>query len=102
MSTSVANGFKTLRDLKQSTQDTTETEKFCQMFDKFFDICNTCSVDEHKIKRKPNLCPFYNEDDERLKVIYFNCGSGWWFAFAVVGRDSVEIFRWLAKMGGKQ
>ena len=75
MSTSVANGFKTLRDLKQSTHDTTETEKFCRMFDKFFDIFNTRSVDEHKIKRKPNLRPFYNKDDERLKVIYFNCGS---------------------------
>lgn len=76
LSTLVAIGFKTLRDLKQSTQDTTETEIFCRTFDKFFDICNTHSVDEHIIKRKPNLSPFYKEGDERLKVKYFNCGLG--------------------------
>lgn len=71
MSTSVANGFHTLRTLNESTLDTTATEKFCRIFDKFFDICNTRSVDEHKIKKKPNVCPFYEADDERLKVVFY-------------------------------
>ena len=71
LSNSVANGFETMRTLKQSTTDTTETEKFCQMFDKFFDIFNPRSLDEHMIKKKPNLCSFYKGDNERLKVITY-------------------------------
>jgi len=59
-----------MRKLQQSTADTTEAEKvFCRIFDKFFDIFNTQSLDEHTIKKKPNLCPFYESDDKRLKVI---------------------------------
>ena len=71
LSSSVANGFKSMRSLQQSTIDTTETEKFCQMFDQFFDMLNTRSLDEHTIKKKPNLRPFYDSNDERLKVITF-------------------------------
>ena len=40
------------------------------MFDKFFDIFNTRAINEHTIKKKPNLKPFYEKDDKRLKVTY--------------------------------
>ena len=68
LSSSVANGFKSLRELKLTSTDTSETEKFCTIFDKFFDIMNTRSIDEGQRKRKPDLNPFYSTDDPRLKV----------------------------------
>ena len=68
LSSSVANGFKSLRELKLTSTDTSETEQFCTIFDKFFDIFNTRSIDEGQRKRKPDLNPFYRTDDPRLKV----------------------------------
>ena len=41
---------------------------FCLYFDKFFDICNTRTIDEGERKKKPNLKPFYEKEDQRLKV----------------------------------
>lgn len=35
LSKSVADGFKTMRELKVTTTDTSETEKFCRIFNKF-------------------------------------------------------------------
>ena len=48
--------------------DTEETETFCLNFDKFFDICNTRTIEKGERKRKPNLKPFYVKEDQRLKV----------------------------------
>ena len=85
LSTSVANGFKSLRDLNQMAQDTMETERFCRTFDKIFDLFNTRSLTECEKKRKPDLSPYCDEDDPRLDVSfctklnfysYNNC-SGW-------------------------
>ena len=45
-----------------------ETEKFCRMFDKFFDCLNTRSLVEAKQKLKPNLNPYFSSEDSRLKV----------------------------------
>ena len=42
------------------------------MFDKFFDIFTTRTINEHTIKKKPNLKPFYEKDDKRLKVIIYD------------------------------
>ena len=56
-----------MRELKVTTTETYETEKFCRIFNKFFDIFNTRSLDEGRIKRNPDLDPF-KEDDPRLKV----------------------------------
>ena len=67
LSSSVANGFKTLRILNKM-ENTEETEAFCSNFDKFFDICNTRSIEEGEKKRKPNLKPFYVKEDQRLEV----------------------------------
>lgn len=68
LSKSVADGFKTMRELKVITTETSETEKFCRIFNKFFDIFNTRSLDEGWIKKNPDLNPFKKEDDPRLKV----------------------------------
>ena len=51
-------------------QDSTESEHFCRMFDKFFDLFNTRSVTEAQRKKKPNLSPYYNRDDPRLDVSF--------------------------------
>lgn len=67
LSSSVANGFKSLRDLGKMT-NTEETEIFCLTFDKLFDIFNTRTIEEGERKRKPNLKPFYKKEDQRLKV----------------------------------
>ena len=66
----MANGFKALKDLNLMVQNSTETERFCRMFDDFFDMFNTRSVNEAKRKRKPNLSPYYNRDDPRLDVSF--------------------------------
>ena len=43
-----------------------ETAKFILMIDKFFDCCNTRSLEEGAQKRKPFLAPFVSENDERF------------------------------------
>ena len=65
----MANCFQTLRNLEKMQANTTETEKFCKMFDRFFDIFNTRAIGEADRKRKPDLKPFYTSTDERLEVI---------------------------------
>ena len=75
LSCSVANGFKALRKLNE-TSNTEETETFCLNFDKFFDICNTRTIEEGERKRKPNLKPFYVKEDQRLKVCNKGGGKG--------------------------
>lgn len=87
LSTNVANGFATMRKLQIMTVGTEETERFCRIFDKFFDIFNTRVIEENIRKKKPNLKPFYGDDDSRLKVSIsaflmdsawlLLCHSGW-------------------------
>ena len=50
LSTSVSNAFKFIKK-----DEFSETEKFCHMFDKFFDCLNTRQVGEGKQKCKPDL-----------------------------------------------
>ena len=57
-----------MRELKLTTTDTIETEKFCRTFNKFFDICNTHSTNEDMIKKNRDKAPFYSPDDPRLQV----------------------------------
>lgn len=47
-----------------------ETQRFVQVFDKFFDCLNVRSRDAHIKRRKPNLKAYTSVNDERLKV---NC-----------------------------
>ena len=51
LSKTVAEGFKTMRKLKLTSTDTVGTEKFCQIFNKFFDIFNTRSLKEGEVKK---------------------------------------------------
>ena len=48
--------------------DTTETERFVRTIDKFFDCLNVRSPNEYIRKRKENLKPYTDVEDERLSV----------------------------------
>lgn len=63
MSKTVANAIEYLGD-----DDTKETVRFVKMFDKFFDMLNTRSLDEAQYKGKPDLAPYRSPEDERLEV----------------------------------
>lgn len=43
-----------------------ETARFCQMFDRFFDCLNTRRIGEGKEVRKPDLEPYWSENDARF------------------------------------
>ena len=45
-----------------------ETIRFIRKFDRFFDIMNDRSLDEHVTKRRPDLRPFRSSSDDRVKV----------------------------------
>lgn len=76
LSKAVADGLVVCRELKIPSNlspllsNTTETEKFCRMFDKFFDCLNTRSLLEATRKRKPDLKPYFSSKDSRLEVSY--------------------------------
>ena len=59
----MAKGFEFCDD-----SQTVETQRFCSMFDKFFDCLNGRNKDEHFKRKKPNLKPYCKADDERLTV----------------------------------
>ena len=44
-----------------------ETEQFCRLFDRFFDMLYTRAIDEG-IRRKPDLKAYEKEDDARFQV----------------------------------
>ena len=54
-----------MRELKVTNTDTSATEKFCRVFNKFFDIFNTRSLDEGTIKKNHDLDPF-SEDKTKF------------------------------------
>lgn len=45
-----------------------ETEKFCCIFDKFFDCLNTRNLKEAQLKRKPDLRGYFSPKDTRINV----------------------------------
>ena len=66
LSSSVADAFKTLRT-QGIMQDTEETEQFCRLFDRSFDMFNTRAIDEG-IRKKPDLKAYEKVDDPRFQV----------------------------------
>ena len=89
LSSSVANAFSTLRDLKLM-KGTEETQKFCIMFDKYFDMMNTRAIDEGLRQRKPDLRAYENVDNPRFQVCYiysYVCVQRRVFNFTVARRD---------------
>ena len=48
--------------------ETSETERFVQYFDTFFDCMNVRSFTECFDKRKPNTRPYRSTDDPRFDV----------------------------------
>ena len=51
-------------------EEATETKRFVDIFDTFFDCLNVRSLEEHHRRRKPNLAPYRQMDDGRLNVRY--------------------------------
>ena len=47
---------------------TSETQRFVRMFNRFFDLLNVRSIQESVLHRKPDVAPYTNSNDERLKV----------------------------------
>ena len=47
--------------------ETAGTAKFCLMMDSFFDFLNVRNKEEQKLKRKSNLRPYSDPDDERFE-----------------------------------
>ena len=64
-----------------------ETERFVRNFNRFFDLLNVWSLTEHINQRKPDLKPYRDVEDERLKVK--NAIANAWF--------NVHTFQWLQK-----
>lgn len=52
------------------TSVSSETQKFVRIMDKFFDCLNVRNLTEYIRKRKPNLKPYTDASDPRLKVSY--------------------------------
>ena len=46
--------------------EASQTTKYCQMLDQFFDCLNVRSLEKHQKKTKPFLKPYVNENDERF------------------------------------
>lgn len=63
----MANAFETLRSLG-IMQGTEETEKFCRIFDRFFDMLNTRILHQEIRDRKPDLAAYEKADDSRFEV----------------------------------
>ena len=76
LSKSVADSFKACRELEISCasqsiySDTTETERFCRIFNRLFDCMNTRNLYESDQKRNDDLKPYTCKDDTRLGVFF--------------------------------
>ena len=46
--------------------ETSETAKYCQMLDQFFDCLNVRSLEKHQKKTKPFLKQYINKNDKRF------------------------------------
>jgi hypothetical protein len=73
LSKSVADLLKTFRELSTDNQstsifdDTTETERFCRIFNRLFDCFNTRHLYEAQQKRNDDLAPYTKKYDIRLQ-----------------------------------
>ena len=63
LSASVAHGLEYYGE-----DDTSETRRFVQNFDKYFDCFNVPCTSESVHKRKPDLRPYRDPDDSRFTV----------------------------------
>ena len=71
LSKTVADAFSVCRAMQPSgdvVNDTTETEKFCRVFNKLFDCFNSRSLEEAAQKRNEDVDCYRSASDPRLKV----------------------------------
>ena len=52
-------------------QDAAGTAKLCMLMDSFFDCLNVRNTDEFKTKRKPNLKPYPDPQDEHFDLLKY-------------------------------
>ena len=95
LSSSVKNALKTLR-IHGYMKDTEETEKFCLMFDRFFDMLNTRAIDEGLRRKKPDLKPYEKADDERFQV-----NLCMYVCFKIKSDSGLKKHFWVTLMTGK-
>lgn len=75
MSSTVANAMKHLVEQGTESDDNAETIKFILNFDRFFDCFNVRCAMESVYERKPDLRPYRDPCDTRLKVAQFSIWS---------------------------
>lgn len=68
LSSTVASALEYLVEQGRESEDNTETRKFILTFDRFFDCFNVRSATESVYERKPDLRPYRDPCDTRLKV----------------------------------
>ena len=62
------------------TTENSETAKYCQILDRFFDCFNVRSLEKHQKKTKPFLKPYINENDKRFSWMmnqFLSCLNTW-------------------------
>lgn len=69
-----------------------ETERFVRIFDRFFDMLNTRSMNESIFKRKPDLAPYRTSEDTRLMVNLH--GINLLIALSLVSNGEGMCLRW--------
>ena len=81
LSRSVADTFVAMRTLGDMEVDTRAAEEFVRVFDNFFDLFNTCNLDEGHFN---DLNAYYCANDKRLQVLCHNI-----IKFTIVINDSL-------------
>jgi len=96
LSKSVADGLSYYGD-----PATKATEKFCRLMDRFFDCLNVRCMDAWREKKKNDLKPYTDPNDERLKVAMIAsinyCNIISMHAWIVVRRGFFEILEGLGR-----
>ncbi|CAB3977278.1 Hypothetical predicted protein [Paramuricea clavata] len=65
--------------------EASETAKFCQMMNDFFDCMNVHSTSEHQRKRNPRLAPYQHIDDSR-----FDCLNNKFLQYLTSWKSSID------------
>ena len=85
--------------------EVTETARFVQMMDKFFDCLNVHNYTHGYQKRKPFQLPYRSGSDSRLQVVLRNYSNmlylcDIYFCFVVVGKGLSRIFGRVGEVRG--
>ncbi len=82
-------------------EEFTETSKFSEMFDNFFDCMNTRSKIEGKKKRTPDLDPYRSVEDPRFDVKIKIPVLKFWFVVVVARKQFPKLTRRMCSVKGR-